>query len=65
MTATADLDGDGKCSYTGRIDASGNDNVPSGEVTWRMYCDGSWTDSTLSIGISTSCVSCDSNGECN
>ena len=51
-TATKDLDGDGKCSYKARINASDSSHPPLGSHTWTAWCgedDGGWTSEILTI----------------
>ncbi|EOD19325.1 hypothetical protein EMIHUDRAFT_118001 [Emiliania huxleyi CCMP1516] len=48
-TASNDLDGDGICSYMARIDSDDSSSPPLGTATWRVACDGSWTDNDLTL----------------
>ncbi|EOD29606.1 hypothetical protein EMIHUDRAFT_113645 [Emiliania huxleyi CCMP1516] len=50
-TASSDLDGDGKCSYWAHIDSDDSSSPPLGTATWRVYCDGSWTDNDLTLAF--------------
>ncbi|GMH84715.1 hypothetical protein TrVE_jg5244 [Triparma verrucosa] len=61
-TAVNDLDGDGTCSYTGRI-SSTSMTPPTGTNTWRILCDGSWTDVPITIKSSIT-LSGSSTGTC-
>ena len=40
--------GDGSCAFTGYI-ASSSDRPPSGTNIWGIYCDGSWTDVSVTL----------------
>ena len=40
--------GDGGCNYVGVV-ASSSDRPPSGTNTWDIYCDGSWTDVSVTV----------------
>lgn len=48
VTATNDPDGDGSCTYVGRITSTSN-LPPTGTNTWRVSCDGSWTNVSVTI----------------
>merc|ERR1719160_2004108 len=51
-SAAKDLDGDGKCSWFAHIDSSDSRGPPSGTNTWRLTCDGAWTENDLTIAPS-------------
>ena len=55
VTATSDLDSDGKCKYEGRIDSTSN-TPPTGTNTWRVYSDGSWADISVTLTENNECV---------
>lgn len=53
-TAASDLDGDGKCSYSGRIDAGSA--LPPESATWRLLCEKGWTNIQMTIVDSSRCL---------
>ena len=48
-TASSDLDGDGMCAYTSRIDSIDSTSPPQGLKTWRSVCEGSWKYTEITI----------------
>jgi len=51
-TTAFDLDGDGGCSYMGRIFSTAS--FPT-SGTWRMFCDGAWIDNDVVIMATSVC----------
>ncbi|CAK0871653.1 unnamed protein product [Prorocentrum cordatum] len=47
-TAVSDLDGDGSCRYKARLN-SFSTLPPTGSATWRVNCDSTWQDMTVSV----------------
>ena len=45
-SATSDLDGHGACDYAARIYSEDSSSPPLGTETWKVGCDGSFTDNT-------------------
>ena len=48
-SASNDLEGDGECAYWARINSDDSSSPPLGMATWRLLCDGAWTDIDLTL----------------
>ena len=48
-SASSDLDGDGQCAYYAYINSEDSSSPPLGTETWKVGCDGSFTDNDLTL----------------